>query len=61
MDVKKCDRCGDVFVPEKQEGRYSLSWKEEHAAPVEYDLCSTCESRLHDWLMQYKDKEEKHA
>jgi len=54
MDVKKCDRCGKVFEPEKQESVYTLSWKEEHVSPVPYDLCSNCLDSLHDWLMMYK-------
>jgi len=57
MDVKRCDRCGEVFVPENtQEGRYSVTWKEEHNKPVEYDLCSKCESDLHEFLMARKRK-----
>ena len=47
MDAKKCDRCGDYYVP-------AIGWSyriEKHEIPVErVDLCNNCMYAFEEWM-----------
>lgn len=53
MDAKKCDRCGEYYVPNVFKWSYRV---EKNALPISrIDLCHNCMCELETWL-----KGEKH-
>ena len=50
MNAKKCDRCGDYYMPNHTEYLYQVS-KCNHPNPnTEVDLCYNCSYELEKWL-----------
>ena len=63
MTVKKCDRCGAIYEPQKYETdehnissclRISKQYSYSSAKEEMYDLCPACTKSLEKWLKKEK-------
>lgn len=50
-----CDRCGQIYTPDKERPRYTV-WDNEKATmltnSLDLDLCPDCAEKLEAWMEQ---------
>ena len=56
MNARKCDRCGDFYLPENGVKNYSIVWRGMRGEQ-KMDLCPACEEKLKEWAEKFIDKQ----
>lgn len=59
MNAKKCDRCGEYYIPDRIVKMQGVVVREPNGYEKRLDLCNCCENALKDWIEAYKEREEK--
>lgn len=52
MNARKCDRCGEFYLPENGVKKYSIVWRGMRGEQ-KMDLCPACEEKLKEWAEKF--------